>query len=77
MYTGTLIEDLIAAVERAEAHAGDVEMHKVRTEIGVEDNDSAVILADSLNADYDFTDSAGRTATSLIEPSHVSTLYAR
>lgn len=77
MYTGTLIEDLIAAVERAEAQAGDVEMHKVRTEIGVEDHDSAVILADSLNADYEFTDSGGRTATSLIERSHVSTRHAR
>jgi hypothetical protein len=76
MYTGTLIEDLIAAVERAEAQTGDVEMHKVRTEIGVKDPDSEVILADSLNADYD-TDSAGRTATSLIERSHVSTLYVR
>jgi hypothetical protein len=63
MYTGTLIENLIAAVERAEAQAGDVEMHKVRTETGVEDNDTEVVPAGSLNADYDLTDSAGRTAT--------------
>jgi len=30
MYTGTLIEDLIAAVERVRAQTGDVEIHKVR-----------------------------------------------
>ena len=29
MYSGTLIEDLFEAVERAEANAGSMEMHQV------------------------------------------------
>lgn len=63
MYTGTLIEDLIAAVERIKAQAGDVDMHKVRAETGAEDYDTEVVPAGSINADYDLTDSAGRTST--------------
>jgi len=63
MYTGTLIEDLIAVVERFNAQEGDVEMDKVRAETGVEDNDTEVVPAGSFNAAYDLTDSAGRTAT--------------
>jgi len=65
MHTGTLIEDLIATVERYEAQAGGLEMHKVwaETEAEAEDNNTEVVPAGSLNTDYDLTDSAGRTAT--------------
>jgi len=62
MYTGTLIEDLIAAVEQVNAQADDVEMHEART-TGVEDNDTEVVPVGSLNADYDLTDSVGRIAS--------------
>jgi len=71
MYTGTLIEDLIAAVERVKAQADGVEMHKVRAETGVEDNDTEFVPAGSLNVDCCLIDSAGRTATAssdLISP---------
>jgi len=63
MYTGTLMEDLIAAVERVNAQAGDVGMRNLRAETRVEDNDTEVIPADSLNVDHHLTDSAGSTAT--------------
>ena len=45
MYTGTLIEDLIAVVERAGARAGAVEMHKVRTETGIAAEDLSLANA--------------------------------
>ena len=32
MYTGTLIEDLIAAIERVSGQTADIEIHKVRAE---------------------------------------------
>lgn len=39
MYTGTLIEDLIAVVERVQAQGRDAEMRKIRARTGVEDNE--------------------------------------
>jgi len=76
MYTGTLIEDLIAAVERVKAQAGNVDIQNLRAETRVEDNDREAVPSGSLNADLDFTDSAGRTATaSASDP--LSTRHAR
>jgi len=63
MCTGTLIEDLIAAVERAEARTGAVQIHTVRTETGIKDNDTGVIPVGCLNADYDIDGPVGRTAS--------------
>lgn len=77
MYTGTLIEDLIAGVERVKAQAGDVEMHKVRAETGVEDNDTEEVPVGSLNADSDPRPFSWSHRNSLVEPSHLSTSRAR
>src|SRR4030095_2688323 len=55
MYTGTLIEGLIAAIEWSEAQARDLKIHKVWDETGVEDNDTEVVPTGTLNAHYDLT----------------------
>jgi hypothetical protein len=65
MYTGTLIEDLIAAVERVRAQMGDVEIYKVRAKNAVGDNDTEVVPGGSHHADADLMASADGTAAAL------------